>query len=416
MKNLNIYEKLQKKLITKNEIVVRLYILELNQLARRDAFSDSDPYIKIYLNDKEVINERKNYQEDKKDCKWYKHYDIAAEIPGSSSLKIEVWDWDEILSDDLIGYTIIDLEDRFFNEDWQSMKYKPIEVRPLLHPDIEGSQGQAIMWLEMFEADQIANNIPWKIEPQPICELQVRFVVWETEDMEMMDVEGTSDIYVIGYIDQKENQKTDIHFRCQTGVASFNWRMLLPLRLPVQSPKLTIQVYDKDIFASDDYICGTTLNLKDIVNIPKLLEMPVGLTRDFYEDLTKEEKERIGEIEFLSPEDDEEGIKFWVQCYKGRKEAAGRGEKAGRVMCTLDILPKKIADLNLVGKGRDDPNVNPYLPPPVGRIQFTLNPFKMMNQCVGPKFRKKCYFYCLCCLLIIYLIFTLPNIMSSAIF
>ena len=72
-----------KKLITKNEIVVRLYILELNQLARRDAFSDSDPYIKIYLNDKEVINERKNYQEDKKDCKWYKHYDIAAEIPGS---------------------------------------------------------------------------------------------------------------------------------------------------------------------------------------------------------------------------------------------------------------------------------------------------------------------------------------------
>ena len=92
------------------------------------------------------------------------------------------------------------------------MKYKPIEVRPLLHPDIEGPQGKAIMWLEMFEADQIAKNIPWKIEPQPICELQVRFVVWETEDMEMMDVEGTSDIYVIGYIDQKENQKTDIHF------------------------------------------------------------------------------------------------------------------------------------------------------------------------------------------------------------
>ena len=416
MINLNKYENLQKKLISKSNIIVRIYILELNNLAKRDAFSDSDPYIKILVNEKEVINERKNYQEDKKDCKWYKHYDIPVEIPGSSSLKLEVWDWDEILSDDLIGYTTIDLEDRFYNEDWQNMKYKPIEVRPLLHPDIEGAQGKAIMWLEMFDANEIANNIPWKIDPQPICELQVRFVVWETEDMEMMDVEGTSDIYVIGYIDQKENQKTDIHFRCQTGVASFNWRMLLPLRLPVQSPKLTIQVYDKDIFASDDYICGTTLNLKDIVNIPKLLEMPVGLTRDFYEDLTKEEKERIGEIEFLSPEDDDEGIKFWVQCYKGRKEAAGRGEKAGRVMCSLDILPKKIADLNVVGKGRDDPNVNPYLPPPVGRIQFTLNPFKMMNQCVGPKFRKKCYFYCLCCLLIIYLIFTLPNIMSSAIF
>ena len=416
MKNLNIYEKLQKKLITKNEIVVRLYILELNQLARRDAFSDSDPYIKIYLNDKEVINERKNYQEDKKDCKWYKYYDIAAEIPGSSTLKIEVMDWDEILSDDLIGYTIIDLEDRYYSDTWQEMKYKPIETRPLLHPDIEGSQGKVIMWLEMFDANVASTEIPWKIDPQPICELQVRFVVWETEDMEMMDVEGTSDIYVVGYIDQKESQKTDIHFRCQTGVASFNWRMLLPLKLPIQRPTLTIQVYDKDIFSSDDYMCGTTIDMKDIVNIPKLLEMPIGLTRDFYEDLTKEEKEKLGDIEFLSPEDDEEGIKFWVQCYKGRKEAAGKGEKSGRVMCSLEILPKKNADLDIVGKGRDDPNVNPYLPPPVGRIQFTLNPFKMMNQCVGPKFRKKCYFYCLCCLLIIYLVFTMPNILSGVLF
>ena len=416
MKNLNIYEDLQKKLITKKDIIVRLYILELNELAKRDTFSESDPYIKIYINDKEVINERDKYQEDQKNCKWYKYYDIPAELPGSSTLKIEVMDWDEILSDDLIGYTIIDLEDRYYNDAWQEMKYKPIETRPLLHPDIEGDQGKCIMWLEMFEANTISENKPWIIDPQPICEMQVRFVVWETEDMEMMDVEGTSDIYVIGYIEQKESQKTDIHFRCQTGVASFNWRMLLPLKIPIQRPTLTIQVYDKDIFSSDDYMCGATINMKDIITIPQLLEMPIGLTRDYYEDLTKEEKQRLGDIEFLSPEDDEEGIKFWVQCYKGRKEAAGIGEKSGRVMCSLEILPKKNADLDIVGKGRDDPNVNPYLPPPVGRIQFTLNPFKMMNQCVGPKFRKKCYFYCLCCLLIIYLVFTMPSILNGILF
>ena len=416
LKNLNKYENLQKQLIIKQKIIVRVYILEMLNLARRDLLSDSDPYIKILLNDKEVINERKNYQEDQKDCKWFKYYDIPAEIPGSSSLTIEAWDWDEILSDDLIGSTTIDLEDRYYNEDWIKMKYKPIETRPLIHPDMEGSQGKLIMWLEMFEEDKKAQNIPWKIDPQPTIEFQVRLVIWETEDMEIMDIEGTSDIYVIGYIDQKESQKTDIHFRCQTGVGSFNWRMLLPLKLPIQRPTLTIQVYDKDIFSSDDYMCGATINMKDIVNIPKLLDMPVSLTSDFYADLSKEEKETLGEIEFLSPEDDEDGIKFWVQCYKGRKESGVRGEKSGRVMCSLEIFPKKIADLDVVGKGREEPNVNPYLPPPVGRIQFTLNPFKMMNQCVGPKFRKKCYFYCLLCLVIIYLIFTLPDIISSAIF
>ena len=416
MVNLNKYEKLRKRLINKTSIIIRVYVLELRNLAKKDLLSESDPYIKILLNDKEVINERKNYQEDQKDCKWYKYYDIAGEIPGSSTLKIEVWDWDEILSDDLIGFTVIDLEDRYYNDDWQNMKHKPVEIRPLINPDINGPQGSIYLWLEMFEAAEKVKYIPWKIDPQPLCEFQVRFIVWETEDMEMMDVEGTSDIYVIGYIDQKEMQKTDIHFRCQTGIASFNWRMLLPLKLPVQRPVLTLQVYDKDIFSADDYMCGATIDLKNIINIPKFLDMPIGLTRDYYHDLTIEEKKPLGEIEFLSPEDDEDGIKFWVQCYKGKKEAAGQGEKSGRVMCSLEILPKKNADLDVVGKGRDDPNVNPYLPPPVGRIQFTLNPFKMMNQCVGPKFRRKCYCYCLCCLLVIYLVFALPSIFSGILF
>ena len=35
--------------------------------------------------------------------------------------------------------------------------------------------------------------------------------------MEIIDIEGTSDIYVIDYIDQKERKKADIHFTCQTG-------------------------------------------------------------------------------------------------------------------------------------------------------------------------------------------------------
>ena len=416
MKNLNKYEVLRKRLINKKNIIIRAYILELNNLAKKDLLSESDPYIKILLNDKEVINERKNYQDNQKNCKWYKYYDISGEIPGSSSLKIEVWDWDELLTDDLIGYTVIDLEDRYYNDDWQNMKHKPVEVRPLLHPDINGAQGQVYMWLEMFEASEKSTHLPWKIDPQPLCELQVRLIIWETEDMEMMDVEGTSDIYVIGYIEQKELQKTDIHFRCQTGIASFNWRMLLPLRLPVQKPVITLQVYDKDIFSSDDYMCGTTIDLKSIINIPKNLEVPISFTRDFYEGLEAQDKKPFGEIQFLSKEDDEDGTKFWVQCYKGKKEAAGQGEKSGRVMCSLEILPKKNADLDVVGKGRDDPNVNPYLPPPVGRLEFTLNPFKMMNQCVGPKFRRKCYCYCLCALLVAYLIFALPTIFSGILF
>ena len=134
--------------------------------------------------------------------------------------------------------------------------------------------------------EKIGNNLPRKKDPQPICKLQVRFVVWETEDMKMMNIEGISNIYIIGYIDQKENERKNNHFLCQTSVPYFNWRMLLLLRLPVQINKLTIQILWKRYFSSDDNICGTTLNLKDIVNVFKLLEMTVGLTKEFYGGLT----------------------------------------------------------------------------------------------------------------------------------
>ena len=413
MKNYNKYNELRKKILNKKEVIIRVYILEMNELAKKDLFSESDPYVKLYLNNKLVINEKKNYQEDQKNCKWYKYYDIPGEMPGSSNLKIEVMDYDDLLSDDLIGYTIIDLEDRYFNSDWQNMVEKPVEIRPLLNLDFTGAQGYVYMWLEIFETSIKSQMEPWQIAPEPITEFEVRFVVWETEDMEMMDVEGTSDIYIVGYIGQKDSQKTDIHFRCQDGNASFNWRMLLPLEIPTQKPLLTIQVYDKDIFSSDDYISGATLNLKDLLTLPKYLGMPVKFTKSYYEGLTEAEQRVYGDIEFLSETDDEDGIKFWVQCYKGKKEATGEGAQGGRVLCTLEILPKELADKNKLGKGRSNPNKDPYCPPPTGRFECSLNPCKMINQCVGPKFRKKCYCYIIMCLLIVYLIIAMPNIIGK---
>ena len=84
-------------------------------------------------------------------------------------------------------------------------------------------------------------------------------------------------------------------------------------------------------------------------------------------------------------DEDEGGCKFWLQCEK-------KGNKMGRILCSLEILPEWYAKLNPVGEGRKEPNVSPYLPPPVGRFQWSLNPLKVLNQCVGPRFRKKLWF------------------------
>lgn len=42
---------------------------------------------------------------------------------------IEAYDFDDLFGDDLIGKTVVDLDDRFFSGDWQALDEKPIEYR-----------------------------------------------------------------------------------------------------------------------------------------------------------------------------------------------------------------------------------------------------------------------------------------------
>ena len=403
LKNVEKYEKLTKSILVKHEVIIRVYVLEIRDLPAKDALSDSDPYIKIYFGEEKKFDEQKNHHNDTKQVKWFKHYDILSIFPGDSTLKIEVWDYNPIFKDELIGSTSIDLEDRYFNNEWQQLKFKPIETRPLINPDVSGQQGNISLWVEIFDKKDSINMTPWQIAPEPVSELELRLVVWETEEMRMMDAEDTSDIYVTAFIDQKEKQSTDVHYRCTTGNGSFNWRIVLPLEVPRVNNRLTLHCYDKDIFSKDDFISGAEIDLTDIIKIPKDLDVPITLSKEYVDSVPSEEKKKYEGLEFLTGGEDQEKNKFWVQCYH-------QNSKSGRILCSLEILPKWKADLTKVGKGRKEPNVAPYLPPPVGRFQWSLNPLNMLNQCVGPRFRKKMYCsICVACC-VLYLIFLIPYI------
>ena len=115
-------------------------MVEAFDLASRDNGSPSDPYLYITCNNK-IVNERDNYQLDEPNPKFYKSYDFEATFPGCSPLQIDVYDYDEIFGDDLIGTTIIDLEDRYFTMEWQSLEEKPIEYRQIYHQSSSLSQG-----------------------------------------------------------------------------------------------------------------------------------------------------------------------------------------------------------------------------------------------------------------------------------
>jgi hypothetical protein len=126
----------------------------------------------------------------------------------------------------------------------------------------------------MFDArDKNAYN-KFDITPSPQMELEMRCIIWETEDIPMLDVEGTSDIYMTAVFGG-ESQATDMHFRCQTGAGSFNWRLLLPVKYPCVDTNLIIQAYDNDFFARDDFISSNMLNIKNLIEDAYELDIPI---------------------------------------------------------------------------------------------------------------------------------------------
>jgi Ca2+-dependent lipid-binding protein len=128
-----VHDNLKKFLIAKSKAVVRAYMISAYDLASKDIGSASDPYLILTLGTR-VYNERENYQNNEPNPEFYKQYDFEAIFPGTGPLSVKVMDYDLIFGDDMIGETKIDLEDRFFNADWQAMKDKPIEYRQIYHP------------------------------------------------------------------------------------------------------------------------------------------------------------------------------------------------------------------------------------------------------------------------------------------
>ena len=67
----------------------------------------------------------------------------------------------------------------------------------------------------------------------------MRLVVYDTKEVVDADLEGTSDVFIKAFIDDKDKKETDTHYRCQKGKASFNYRLLYQLKAPRPNYDLT---------------------------------------------------------------------------------------------------------------------------------------------------------------------------------
>ncbi len=256
-------------------VVVRVYVIEAVQLRPPDRQNTANPYVLATMSgpEQQVMGDRKEYIKHTLSPEFRQMFEFFVQLPGPAVLTLTCKNWQRFKPDDDIGHTVIDLERRWYCDQWQASEPKPIEHRPL-HPRSRmstqigaGSCGTLKLWVDIVKQPSDSTSLPLPVDitkpdPEPF---QLRVVVWSAT--EMLDVKGNaassnndaiSDTYFSGHLRsmlgrqvEEQEQKTDIHWRSKGGRANFNYRMVfdfqLERNLPVKRPcAFTLKAWDKD--------------------------------------------------------------------------------------------------------------------------------------------------------------------------
>ncbi|KAK5642921.1 hypothetical protein RI129_009088 [Pyrocoelia pectoralis] len=95
-------------------VLIRVYIVKAIDLHPMDINGKADPYIVLQLGAKRV-SDKENYVSKQLNPVFGKCFEFEATFPQDSLLTVQIFDWDLVSSDDMIGETKIDLENRFYS-------------------------------------------------------------------------------------------------------------------------------------------------------------------------------------------------------------------------------------------------------------------------------------------------------------
>eukprot|EP01122_Echinamoeba_exundans_P013557 TRINITY_DN5939_c0_g1_i1.p1 TRINITY_DN5939_c0_g1~~TRINITY_DN5939_c0_g1_i1.p1 ORF type:complete len:1400 (-),score=332.16 TRINITY_DN5939_c0_g1_i1:124-4323(-) len=332
------------------EVVVRVYLLKGRNFVPKDPDGLCDSYIKIKNRTKSInIDDSSNVIQNSLDPEWNKCFQFNSTVPSSESeIIISVYDHDAHGKDDLVGETAIDLETRWFSDEWKAMDPKPIERRQLRHPSSKHPQGFLDMFIDIMTPEEARRKPQEDLRPpRSKQQWELRVVVWNTKDVKPRDnYTKESDIFVSGKpsADGCDVQVTDVHWRSDNGEGMFNWRFVWPnIVLPSKNPRFVIQVWDKDYIGVNDAIAEATLNFRSLFAKAFALEEPKRIRLD----------------------------RQWVQLYHPNYSDGLQG----RVELTVELVPAAEAALAPAGLGRDEPNRDPFLDEPK-RPEKSFNPLR----------------------------------------
>eukprot|EP01129_Flabellula_baltica_P011560 TRINITY_DN5091_c0_g1_i1.p1 TRINITY_DN5091_c0_g1~~TRINITY_DN5091_c0_g1_i1.p1 ORF type:complete len:1232 (-),score=264.76 TRINITY_DN5091_c0_g1_i1:19-3714(-) len=253
---------LMEEIYSVQELVVRVYILRGKQFIPKDEDGLADPFLHLECGSYEY-EDHSSLCPDTLNPNFYKTYVFNVNLPSNDTeLKISCFDKDGKNDKELIGTTEIELEERWFSEEWRNMELKPIELRRLYHPNSKVPQGSLEMWIDIMTPSEARKSPVVNIEPPRPKQWQLRAIVWNVEDVPL---EHTRDFFVTGRLGNMKIQNTDIHYRSKDGKGAFNWRMIWDVIVPNRTEnRFTVQVWDRNFVTPDAALAECTLNLADL--------------------------------------------------------------------------------------------------------------------------------------------------------
>lgn len=255
------------------------------------------------------------------------------------------------------------------------------------------------MWIDIVD-DKLAKSNPMlDISPPPAVKYELRVIIWKVTGCVSKDGwTKMNDLYVRVQYNNQPVQTTDTHWRAKGGIGSFNWRCKFPLELGTFLPpqRLTLQIWDRDVIKYSDHIGEAVLNLR-----PWLRRIRHGASADpnqlNYYELPKELSSKFKSpnadsmtdiVDYIMTSDvgalvsggvEDDLKRFWMPVFT----PARLEEPQGWIYLSTEVILAEDTKVRRAGFGREDPNMNPILPKPSGRINFTLNPCTDLYQLLG---------------------------------